>query len=103
MFYSYTHIPETLYKGMGEGLTALLRKARWRARWLKKDMGLCVCVLLLTECNVIFCRHAIAVIHFNKNLSREKRIKNGIEQYNVVYPNEWRSSSPKCFSQAKLW
>jgi hypothetical protein len=31
-------------------------------------------------------RHVIAVIHFNKNLSREKRMKNGVEQYHIVYP-----------------
>ena len=31
-------------------------------------------------------RHAIAVMHFNANLSREKRMKDGVEQYNVVYP-----------------
>jgi hypothetical protein len=41
---------------------------------------------LLTKCGVIFFRHVIAIIHFNKNLSREKRTKDGIEQYNVIYP-----------------
>ena len=25
-------------------------------------------------------------MHFNANLSREKRMKDGVEQYNVVYP-----------------
>ena len=34
----------------------------------------------------IFCRHALAVMHFNENLSRETRMKNGVEQCNVVYP-----------------
>ncbi|XP_028418518.1 uncharacterized protein LOC114543922 [Dendronephthya gigantea] len=34
----------------------------------------------------MFCRHALAVMHFNQNLSREARLKNGVEQYNVVYP-----------------
>ena len=34
----------------------------------------------------IFCRHAIAAIHFNANLSPEKRMKDGVEQYNIVYP-----------------
>ncbi len=33
-----------------------------------------------------FHRNAIAIIHFNENLSQEKRTKNGVEQYNVVYP-----------------
>ncbi len=32
------------------------------------------------------CRHAIAVMHFNANLSRETRMKDGVEQYNIVYP-----------------
>jgi hypothetical protein len=41
---------------------------------------------LLTEYGVIFYRHVIAIIHFNTNLSREKRTKDGIEQYNVIYP-----------------
>ena len=33
----------------------------------------------------IFCRHVIANMHFNKNLSREKRMKGSVEQY-VVCP-----------------
>ena len=33
-----------------------------------------------------FFRHELAVIHFNQNLSRETQMKNGVEQYNVVYP-----------------
>ena len=36
--------------------------------------------------DVDFYRHAIAIIHFNKNLFREKRTKDGLDQYNVVYP-----------------
>lgn len=31
-------------------------------------------------------RHAIAIIHFNNNLNRETRTKNGNEQISVVYP-----------------
>ncbi|CAB3989187.1 Hypothetical predicted protein [Paramuricea clavata] len=35
--------------------------------------------------NVLY-MHALAVMHFNQNLSRETRMKNGVEQCNVVYP-----------------
>ena len=31
-------------------------------------------------------RHALAVIHFDNNLRRENRMKNGVEQLHVVYP-----------------
>ena len=31
-------------------------------------------------------RHALAVIHFNKNLNRKNKMKNGVEQVHVVYP-----------------
>ncbi len=31
-------------------------------------------------------RHALAVIHFNENLNRQNKMKNGIEQVHVVYP-----------------
>ena len=36
-------------------------------------------------CFEIF-KHALAVIHFNKNLNRSNRMKNGVEQLHVVYP-----------------
>ena len=36
-------------------------------------------------CFEIF-RHALAVIHFNKNLNLSNRMKNGVEQLHVVYP-----------------
>ena len=36
-------------------------------------------------CFEIF-RHALAVIHFNKNLNRSNRMKNGVKQLHVVYP-----------------
>ncbi|CAB3991552.1 Hypothetical predicted protein [Paramuricea clavata] len=52
----------------------------------------------------MFCRHVIAIIHFNKNLSREKRTKDGIEQYNVIYPKFMNGEAVvrKGFSEAKL-
>ena len=31
-------------------------------------------------------RHALAVIHFNANLNRENKIKNGVKQIHVAYP-----------------
>lgn len=43
-------------------------------------------IMILELTGLFSCRHAIAVMHFNKNLCREKKMKNGVEQYNVVYP-----------------
>ena len=36
-------------------------------------------------CFEIF-RNAFAIIHFNKNINRSNRMKNGVEQLHVVYP-----------------
>jgi hypothetical protein len=43
-------------------------------------------VYLTTQFALKYFRHAIAVIHFNKNLNRINRMKNGVEQLHVVYP-----------------
>ena len=37
-------------------------------------------------CLYIFFRHVLAAIHFNGNLSREIRQKDGEDQYSIIYP-----------------
>ncbi len=45
------------------------------------------CFIYLTTQFAFKCfRHAIDVVHFNKNLNRINRMKNGVEQLHVVYP-----------------
>ncbi|XP_028414075.1 uncharacterized protein LOC114537143 [Dendronephthya gigantea] len=34
----------------------------------------------------MFCRHALAVIHFNENLNRKNGMKDGVDQVHVIYP-----------------
>ena len=43
--------------------------------------------ILIQRCITFkYFRHALAVIHFNENLNRQNKMKDGIEQVHVVYP-----------------